>query len=155
MISRPTFLATCASLFCAITAAAAGPPGQIPTADTMQGAAQRFLIALAQGNREVALEVLDERVTIFENGRAELSREEYAREHLAKDSEFLQSTKHSHLGHEVMDFGDHGVFLTRYRQTGERDGKAFAVLGATTMVLERTADGWRIVHIHWSSVREG
>lgn len=147
MIARPTFLAACASLFCAITSAAAGPPGQIPTADTMQGAAQRFLIALAQGNREVALEVLDERVTIFENGRAELSREEYAREHLAKDSEFLQSTKHSHLGHEVMDFGDHGVFLTRYRQSD--------VLGATTMVLKRTPEGWRIVHIHWSSVREG
>lgn len=154
MTSRSSLFVACSWFLCALASAAAGPPGTPPTTDTMQGAAQRFLIALAQGNREMALDVLDEHVTIFENGRAELSREEYAREHLAKDSEFLQSTRHSHLGHEVMDFGDHGVFLTRYRQSGERDGKAFSVLGATTMVLERTPEGWRIVHIHWSSVRE-
>lgn len=154
MTARLSLFTACLGLFCALASAAAGPPGAPPTTDTMQGAAQRFLIALAQGDREMALGVLDERVTIFENGRAELSREEYAREHLAKDSEFLQSTRHSHLGHEVMDFGDHGVFLTRYRQSGERDGQAFAVLGATTMVLKHTPDGWRIVHIHWSSVRE-
>jgi len=33
----------------------------------------------------------------------------------------------------------------------QQDGKAVTIASAETMVLRRTGDRWKIVHIHWSS----
>jgi ketosteroid isomerase-like protein len=32
-----------------------------------------------------------------------------------------------------------------------KDGKPITLLSTETMVLKNTPNGWRIVHIHWSS----
>jgi len=149
-------ISTCASLaallWVATGAASAEPPrGAEPTTATVQGAAQLFLISLASGELSRALDVLDEKVVIYESGAAEHSRAEYAREHLALDAAFLARTKHKHLEHDVQEWGDRGMFLSRYEQSGEKDGKPFVVTGATTMLLHKGDSGWRITHIHWSS----
>ena len=32
-----------------------------------------------------------------------------------------------------------------------QEGKTITLLSTETMVLKKTAQGWKIVHIHWSS----
>ena len=35
--------------------------------------------------------------------------------------------------------------------THDKDGKPSSSLSTETMLLKKTAQGWKIVHIHWSS----
>lgn len=49
--------------------------------------------------------------------------------------------------------GDAGTawVLSRTETQGTFRGRAIDARGTETMLLRKTAEGWRIVHIHWSS----
>lgn len=111
-----------------------------------------FHEALASGDKEKALEVLDPDVTIFESGGAELSRDEYASHHLDADMQFSAGTSRTIVEQTKGEAGDAGWVLTRSETRGTFREKEIDLLGAETVLLLRSGEhGWRIVHIHWSS----
>ena len=110
-----------------------------------------FHEALASGDEEKVLEVLDPGVTIFESGGAELSRDEYAAHHLGADMEFSAATSRTIVDQTEGEAGDAGWVLTRSETRGTFREKELDILGAETVLLRRGDHGWRIVHIHWSS----
>jgi ketosteroid isomerase-like protein len=110
-----------------------------------------FHAALARGDRAAALDLLLPSVSIYEGGEAEISRDEYAAEHLAADMEFTKATQQRIDSREVHEAGDAAWVLTRSHTTGTFRDRAVRTVGAETMVLQRSPEGWRIAHVHWSS----
>ena len=47
--------------------------------------------------------------------------------------------------------GDMAWVATESELQGLEDGKPVKLLSTESMVLRKTGQGWRIVHIHWSS----
>jgi ketosteroid isomerase-like protein len=113
----------------------------------------RFHAALEAGDRPGALAELAPEVVIFEQGGAELSRQEYAAHHLEDDVSYLRATETRIVDRRTGGDGGTAWVLTRSETTGTFEGKPVATSGTETMVLERRPEGWRIVHVHWSSRR--
>jgi ketosteroid isomerase-like protein len=67
--------------------------------------------------------------------------------------EFAQATKEEVVAREAGVSGDAAWVLTRSRTTGTFREKKIDLRGTETMLLRKSADGWRIVHIHWSSAK--
>lgn len=110
-----------------------------------------FHAALEAGDREAALGYLAPEVIIFEGGGAEMSRDEYASHHLGGDMAFLAAMEQELLDRQDHVAGDLAYVLSRTRTRGSFREREVDSTGVETMVLERRDDGWRIVHIHWSS----
>ena len=110
-----------------------------------------FHEALASGDKEKVLEVLDPDVVIFESGGAELSRDDYASHHLGADMEFSAATNRTIIDQTEGEAGDAGWVLTRSETRGTFREKDIDILGVETVFLRRGEHGWRIVHLHWSS----
>ena len=129
----------------------AAHPGHAAPEQTPEATADAFHRALAAGHREEALALLAPDVVIFESGGAELSREEYAHHHLAADMEFSAAAPTRVLDRQQGSGGDTAWVLSRTETKGSFRGREVHSRGTETMLLRRTAAGWRIVHIHWSS----
>ena len=112
-----------------------------------------FHVALSGGDRARVTELLTPGAVIFESGGAELSREEYASHHLGDDMEFAKATKQEVVDRQAGEAGDAAWVLTRSRTRGKFRDRQVDLHGTETMLLRKTADGWRIVHIHWSSAK--
>lgn len=110
-----------------------------------------FFNALKSGDLVKARSLLDPQVRIFESGGAERSVEEYASHHMPADSAFLKSASQEVTTRVADAVGDLAWVASEQRIKGESRGKPIDILSTETMVLHKTADGWRIVHIHWSS----
>ena len=127
-----------------------------PAADSMADAepakvVERFQQALSSGDTATALSLLDENVRIFESGGIERSREEYASHHLAADAGFLRGATIRQLSRTGDEAGDLAWGGSESQISAPSSGKP-AKLGSTeTMILKKGDNGWRIVHIHWSS----
>lgn len=131
-----------------LTGAPATP--QSPTPVEVVGA---FHAALVAGDSATALGLLDPEVVIFEGGGVERSREEYQSHHLGADMGFEAATRREVVKQTEQLYGDLALVLSEVRTTGEFRGRAIDRVGVETMLLRRTPNGWRIVHIHWSSRR--
>jgi ketosteroid isomerase-like protein len=90
---------------------------------------------------------------IFEAGEAEMSRDEYAKDHLGADMEFSKATARKVVDRRSGVAGEAAWVLTRTTTTGTFRGKEIKSRGNETIVLKKTASGWLIVHIHWSSAK--
>lgn len=133
---------------------AVGPSVRVTADEQHHTAAQTvraFHEALATGEKEKALDLLDPDVTIFESGGAELSRAEYADHHLAGDMKFSAATQRTIVDQMEGQAGDASWILTRSETRGTFREKDIDLLDVETVLLERGEHGWRIVHIHWSS----
>jgi mono/diheme cytochrome c family protein len=122
------------------------------SAEAAQAAAvaDRFQKLLAQGKTREASMLLDPSILIFEGGGAEKSRAEYASRHLKADSEFLKNANVAMISRAGNTAGDLAWIATESRLKTE-GSKPLDLLSTETMVLKRTPDGWRVMHIHWSS----
>ena len=116
--------------------------------------ANRFHDLLAAGDSVGALALMVPEVVIFESGGVEASREEYRSHHLGSDVQFASSVKREVIDQRTEMLGDYALMLTRTRVSGTFREREINSRGVETLVLRRTADGWRIVHVHWSSRRE-
>lgn len=95
--------------------------------------------------------LLDPGVLILESGGAERSREEYLSHHARSDAKFLAGS-HSELKRRRARIdGDLAWVGSESELHAQHNGKPMTLLSTETMVLKHTADGWKIVHIHWSS----
>lgn len=127
-----------------------GAPLSVATVEPV-AVVDRFFRALAAGDSTSAQMLLDPNVLIFESGGAERSRAEYASHHLGSDAAFLQSAKHRLLSRTGDALGDMAWVASEARLSSSTGAKPIDIVSTETMVLRKTTDGWRIVHIHWSS----
>lgn len=110
-----------------------------------------FHAALENGDTEAALALLAEDVLIFEGGAAERSKAEYAQHHLAADAAFSAAVPTTRSRRIARAVADSAWVASESRTTGQFNGRPIDSASVETMILRRQADGWRIMHIHWSS----
>jgi ketosteroid isomerase-like protein len=124
--------------------AGAAPPDAIATTDA-------FVNAIGRGDRATVRDLLLPNVVIFESGGAERSADEYATRHLQADIQFMAGMKREVKSQE--SGGDQATrwVATTARVRGIHKEKAVDVDSTETFILTRTAAGWRIAHVHWSS----
>lgn len=151
---RRATLAACSVVLLILVAC---PPGlrsqEAPAAEeeAVRDVAGQLHETLSSGDSARVLELLADDVRVYESGHAE-TRAEYRAGHLGVDIEFAAGTEREVLSEHVRIPGDDmALYLAEYRITGTFRGEEVDSGGTETLVLERRADGWRIVHIHWSS----
>lgn len=135
------FIIASMSLACAASAFAADPSEALAA----------FHAALAAGDKVKAAALMAPQVAIYESGHVEASRSEYASHHLDADIGFSKSTARKVLKHSERIEGNLAVIWEETETTGTMQGKPVHLLGTETAMLEKKADGWSIVHVHWSS----
>ena len=106
--------------------------------------------ALATGDSTTALALLAEDAVILESGGVE-TRAEYRAHHLPGDISFAKAIKSQRGLVHVRVHGDVAWANSTSTTQGEMNGRAINSTGAELMVLVRTAQGWKISAIHWSS----
>ncbi len=127
--------------------------GAAQAQQTPQQVVAAFHGAMAQGDTQTMLNLLGPDVVIFEAGGAEMNRDEYRTHHLGADVAFARTTERKVVDSQAKTAGDAAWVLTRTTSAGTFQGKPVDSRGVETMVLRKTTQGWRIVHIHWSSAR--
>jgi len=128
-----------------ITAAAAS------SASAPREALAAFHAALVAGDKARVLELMAPDVAIYEVGRVERSRDEYASHHLGGDMEFAKTATRKVLKESERVGGNMAVIWQETETNGTSRGKPLHVLGTETALLEKNNGAWRIVHVHWSS----
>jgi ketosteroid isomerase-like protein len=136
----------------ATPAPAAPAPAVVMAPDSAAIAAtvDRYHTALATGDSLAALQLLTEDALILESGGIE-TKEEYRSHHLPADIAFARAVPRERGPIHVTVRGDVAWAASSSTTRGEYQGRAINSAGAELMVLVRTADGWRISAIHWSS----
>jgi ketosteroid isomerase-like protein len=132
------------------TAAAAPLP---PAARDAAAAVDAFHAALRRGDTKAAKALLADDVLIFEEGRAERSKAEYALHHLAADAEYSAAVPGVVARRIGNASGDLAWIATEGRTKGNFRGTAVNQVTVETVILRRIGGTWRIAHIHWSSAQ--
>jgi ketosteroid isomerase-like protein len=153
-----TLVATLVLIFFSAWASAHGNAAAPPAVPEQSGAIEdatrtvdAFHGALAKGDRAAAQALLDDNVQIYEQGWVERSKAEYAAHHLDSDAQFSAATTRTLTARSGVILGDLAYVTSEGKVAGAFKGKAIDSVTLETMVLRRKQDGWRIVHIHWSS----
>ncbi len=124
-------------------------------AQTPEQTVAAFHTAVTGGDSAAAIQLLDPKVVIYESGGAEMSRDEFASGHLKADMQYAMATTRTIVDSHSEIVGDLAVVISRSTVTGTYREREVNSRGTETMVLRRGSNGWRIVHIHWSSRRAG
>lgn len=106
--------------------------------------------ALARGDSTAALRLLADDAVVLESGGRE-SRDEYRAHHLPADMQFAQTVPVRRSAVHVTVVGDVAWASSTSVAQGTFRDRAVNAAGAELMVLTRTATGWVIRAIHWSS----
>jgi ketosteroid isomerase-like protein len=134
----------------ALTLILAAPAVAAPSPEA-EAVVDGFHSALAKGDTGAAAALLADDALIFEEGGAERSKTEYAAHHLQADAVFSGAVASTIVRRSSDEADGLAWVASEGRVNGSYKGKAVDRLTTETMVLRRTADGWRIVHVHWSS----
>lgn len=131
---------------------AAAATQDIPAAAQVAVAAvDAFGAALARGDFAEVEAALAPEVIVLEGGGAERSRSEYLGHHAKSDAAFLE-TAHVTLTRRTARVDGNTAWVASESEIRiQKDGKPATMLSTETMVLAHSPDGWKIVHIHWSS----
>ncbi|HSK17947.1 MAG TPA: nuclear transport factor 2 family protein [Longimicrobiales bacterium] len=136
-------------LICTSGSAQAQVEDEAARAD-VRSAVESYARALASGDSLAALALLHPDVVIYEGGHAE-TRAEYRSGHLRSDIAFASAVKRTVTADDIMLMGDAALYTSEYTAAGRFRNRDIDSHGTETMVLVRTAEGWKIRHIHWSS----
>lgn len=110
---------------------------------------ERFGRVLAAGDSIDALSLLHDDVIIYEGGNAE-TKEQYRSGHVRSDIAFASAVQRTTTSANVILSGEMAVYTSTYKSAGRYRNRGVNTEGTETIVLLRTADGWRIRHIHSS-----
>jgi ketosteroid isomerase-like protein len=110
-----------------------------------------FHAALRRGDTNAAQSYLAASALIYEAGRVERGRQEYASHHLGADSAFAQAVPGTVTRRAGDAVGNIAWIATEGRTGGTYKDKAVDRITAETMVLLGKGKAWKVVHIHWSS----
>jgi ketosteroid isomerase-like protein len=133
-------------------ASAGEPRSDVPDeARAAVATVDRFFAALATGDLERAGAELDPDLIVLESGGGEYSAAEYLGGHAKHDAEFLEDAQLAPARRIARISGDLAWVASEAELHVQNDGEPATYATAETMVLRSTVDGWKIVHIHWSS----
>jgi len=139
-------------------AVATAQNGHAPSLAVMSSEAQEaakavdaFHSKLTSGDGAAAAALLADDALIFESGRAERSRAEYASHHAGTDAAYAAAVPSKLTQRAGFIEGDTAWIVSESRATGTYKDKPVDRVTTETMILRKTAEGWRVVHIHWSS----
>lgn len=121
-----------------------------PDAVAITAAIDGFHQALAAGEEERAMSLLAPDALIVEAGTVQTPAE-YRSEHLKEDIAFAREVPGTQTSRKIAQTGEAAWVTSTFQVTGTFHGTAVNNSAAETAVLARTADGWRIRAIHWSS----
>lgn len=124
--------------------------GESADSAAVASALSAFHGALVQGDTATALGLLAPDARILEGGGIETV-EEYASHHLPGDMAFAAAVARDRGPLSVWVHGDIAWVTSTSRVTGTYRNREIDSRGAELAVLSRTADGWKIQAIHWSS----
>ena len=110
----------------------------------------RFHAALAAGDSLAALALLAPDAQILESGSVETV-DDYRSHHLAADIAFAKAVTSTRTAPRVTVRGDLAFSASTSVTTGTVRERAVDTAGAELLVARRTAQGWRIAAVHWSS----
>jgi ketosteroid isomerase-like protein len=117
-------------------------------------AVDAFHAALRRGDAEGALALVADDALVFEDGRVERSKAEYALHHAAADAAFSKAVSTKRLSRTGQATADLALIASESRTKGRFKGQDVDRIMVETMVLRRGSGGaWKIVHIHWSSAQ--
>jgi ketosteroid isomerase-like protein len=111
---------------------------------------EQFHRAIVAGDTVGAAALLDPEAIILESGDLE-RKAEYLRNHLPADIAFARAVRSTRRVVTVTRQGDVAWVSSTSRATGTFEKRRVDSDGAELMVLRRSAQGWRISAIHWSS----
>jgi ketosteroid isomerase-like protein len=111
-----------------------------------------FHAAVATGDAGAALRLMAEDALVAEAGSVETFAQ-YRDHHLAEDIEFERAVPLRWQPPRVVVQGDTAWAVSTHEAVGTFKGRDVNAVGAETLVLTRTAAGWRIRSIHASSRR--
>ena len=109
-----------------------------------------FHDALRRGDGPAAMKLLAPDAIILEGGGIE-TRAEYESHHFAADMEFAKAVPSTRSDVRVQLDGNAAWLTSASRTEGTFKERPINSRGAELMVLTKTADGWLIRAIHWSS----
>ncbi|HET6762070.1 MAG TPA: nuclear transport factor 2 family protein [Longimicrobiaceae bacterium] len=118
----------------------------------VRAAVDSFSHAVARGDSAAAIRWLHPGLVVYESGYAD-DLAHYRREHLPADIAYLRDVRIRTTSSAVTVAGAMALYTAQTESSGTHNGKAVQGHGTETIVLLRTASGWRIRHIHWSSRR--
>jgi ketosteroid isomerase-like protein len=137
-----------------LAAAPPAPAGTVaPAALEAAATVDSFHAALRRGDTRAAAALLADDALIFEEGRAERSKAEYALRHLDADAAYSKAVRGERVRRIGDAAGDMAWIATEGRSKGRFRGNDVNRVTDETMVLRRIGGAWRIVHIHWSSAQ--
>lgn len=111
----------------------------------------QFHAALSRGDTAGAAALLSDDALIFEQGGVERSKAEYAGHHLPADAEYAKAIASQLTKRTERIEGNLAWVGSEGRAKGTFRGKTVDRVSTETMVLRRSGDAWKVVHIHWSS----
>lgn len=114
-------------------------------------AVDSFHAALSRGDGVAAAALLADDALVFEGGHAERSRAEYASHHAGADAAYAAAVPSKLTRRSGVVEGETAWVTSESRATGKYKDKPVDRVTTETMILRKTTEGWRIVHIHWSS----
>jgi ketosteroid isomerase-like protein len=109
-----------------------------------------FHEALRRGDGRAAMELLAPDALVLENGSTE-TRAEYEKHHLMEDIAFAGAVSSTRSVPTVQIEGDAAWVVSTSRSNGSFRGREINSVGTELVVLTKSAKGWRIRAIHWSS----
>jgi ketosteroid isomerase-like protein len=133
-----------------VLALAAATPPASAQAQVPSDVVDAFHFALKAGDRRKALEQLTADVLVFEQGRIERSRTEYARQHLGEDIGFASVTQRAVTRRSTKIQGNVAWVTSVNRTRGRFKNRTVDFVTDETVILVRVGGKWRITHIHWS-----
>jgi ketosteroid isomerase-like protein len=122
-----------------------------PSARPAAAVVDAFHAALRRGDTSAARSHLAVNALIYESGGVERGKQEYASHHLGADATFAQAVPSTITRRAGEAVGIMAWIATEGRTAGTYKGRALDLVTTETMVLRRVGNGWKIVHIHWSS----
>ena len=139
---------------CAIAGIPRASQAQTTSTDSIavSEALRQFRDALTRGDSAAALALLADDAVVLEAGSIE-SRAEYRGHHLPADIRFAAAVPGKAGPLQVVLAGDVAWVISTSEVGGTFEGRAINSIGAELAVLTRTAKGWQIRAIHWSSRR--
>ncbi|MDQ3082547.1 MAG: nuclear transport factor 2 family protein [Gemmatimonadota bacterium] len=121
-----------------------------PDSAAVVAAVHSYHDALSTGDSARALTILANDAIILESGGIE-SRSEYRAHHLSSDIAFAKAVKSVRSPLKVIVAGNAAWTAGTSTTVGQFNGRAINSVGAESMVLTKTRNGWKIRSIHWSS----
>jgi len=153
---RVPIFAAAAAVLAAPAQFSAKPPAE--SAEVLPEAARAaaatvdaFHAALHRGDAQAALALVADDAIVFEDGRVERTKAEYALHHAGADAAFSKAVSTKRLSRTGHASADVALIASESRTRGRFRGQDVDRIMVETMVLRRGSAGWRIVHIHWSS----